>query len=698
MKARLCGVVAAVCLLGGPAAAEDPAAQTAPSATGACAGQTLSTFTIRSARVNDPFWILRWRKLDESTLEAVNALAGKPFTFDAVNAVAKKVEENGWLPTGDATRFNVSYSDTAVENCAEGKLDVVFFVFSAGVSSGLSSTIEWRRKQTQDAAAASGVADPAKPQFTGDAGFEPGRRFYAGGGARATFAHAGPFQSVEVHGTGSSSSRELLAGLGGVYNSKNGWLERADWRLDFYNNRMPAGVGNEIGQNRLAGRFAVSTRPLGGVVARAGAALEGGALQSAFAATDLAAGTVSNTHYTSARFYGGATGNWRNQSFAASFGLALGSTGDSFHGDWRKAVGDVSHQLWLPVGNYRFFELEQRFTAGGIQNLNSVPVAERFFGGSHERPFLPGSDWSIRANPVIRSIPANRLFATAAGVGGDGFWSYNSTTALTAWGVPIVPAQLRDDPQFQKLLNGAIVSQSSILQVYYRTKDPHFGLIRNRMPAVLAKLAEIASAKDAAEAAAPASLKPDFSSCASALSMSKMAAAHVKGDKAVGAMGWVPELLPGGLGPLAATVAACGTSLAPKLTAASVSATALVSTTQDLDTIAKATAADFQAIDNPAAKKKADSDVSYIQRTLDIIVRQMTITSISPVFVFDAARITPQPVGPLAGNRYGVGGGVRLTLVSTVSFTFGYAVNVHQRPGEGKGALFFNLTTRNLFQ
>jgi len=114
--------------------------------------------------------------------------------------------------------------------------------------------------------------------------------------------------------------------------------------------------------------------------------------------------------------------------------------------------------------------------------------------------------------------------------------------------------------------------------------------------------------------------------------------------------------------------------------------------------MAKAIAGDYQAIDGATAKKKADTDIGYINRTLDIIVKQMTITSVSPVFVFDAARLSPQPAGPLAGNRYGVGGGIRLTLVSTVSFTLGYAANVHPRPGEGKGALFFTLTTRNLFQ
>ena len=46
----------------------------------------------------------------------------------------------------------------------------------------------------------------------------------------------------------------------------------------------------------------------------------------------------------------------------------------------------------------------------------------------------------------------------------------------------------------------------------------------------------------------------------------------------------------------------------------------------------------------------------------------------------------------------GVRGGVRFTLVSTVSFTLGYAANPHSRPNEGPGAFFFSLTTRNLFE
>jgi hypothetical protein len=41
------------------------------------------------------------------------------------------------------------------------------------------------------------------------------------------------------------------------------------------------------------------------------------------------------------------------------------------------------------------------------------------------------------------------------------------------------------------------------------------------------------------------------------------------------------------------------------------------------------------------------------------------------------------------GTRYAVGGGIRLTLVSTVSVTATYAVNPQRRPGEGSGAGLF---------
>lgn len=96
----------------------------------------------------------------------------------------------------------------------------------------------------------------------------------------------------------------------------------------------------------------------------------------------------------------------------------------------------------------------------------------------------------------------------------------------------------------------------------------------------------------------------------------------------------------------------------------------------------------------PAVEQRAARDAAYTGRVLDVTFREMSLFSVSPVFVFDAARL-----GPAAGvgTRYGVGGGVRISIVS-MDMTAGYAHNPAQRPGEPRGAFFFSLDVADLFR
>src|SRR5262245_49357920 len=74
-------------------------AQETVSSLGSCAGITnLSGFTIREARLEDPFWILRWRKPGAEILGAVEALKGKPYSFATVDEVSTLIESKAWLP------------------------------------------------------------------------------------------------------------------------------------------------------------------------------------------------------------------------------------------------------------------------------------------------------------------------------------------------------------------------------------------------------------------------------------------------------------------------------------------------------------------------------------------------------------------------------------------------------------------------
>jgi hypothetical protein len=176
-----------------------------------------------------------------------------------------------------------------------------------------------------------------------------------------------------------------------------------------------------------------------------------------------------------------------------------------------------------------------------------------------------------------------------------------------------------------------------------------------------------------------------------------MAVRHAIADKRPQAYGWVQQLLPDGDDALADVSSACG-DLVVKLRALAIDTTAIEAALKTVAIHDAQIQQQFGLINNAAAQIKAVNDMAYVQRTINIITKEMNITSISPVAIFDAARIGPNSVGPYRGTRYAVGGGVRFTLVSTVSVTAGYAFNLHRRPGEGAGAFFFTLTTRNLFE
>ena len=105
---------------------------------------------------------------------------------------------------------------------------------------------------------------------------------------------------------------------------------------------------------------------------------------------------------------------------------------------------------------------------------------------------------------------------------------------------------------------------------------------------------------------------------------------------------------------------------------------------------------DFNAIDQQAAKKKSAGEIAFVNRTLNTLFKQCDIYSIGPIGVLDAAAIGPQRRS-LGGSRIGPGGGVRVELASSATFTLGYAWNVDHKPGEGDGALFFSIGVRDLF-
>ena len=226
--------------------------QTGPSAVGACSSvQSLNTFKIRSARVVDPFWFLRWRRLDDTTLAAVNALATQTYSFDLVNEVSKEIEDKGWLPDTPDTRVALSFSDIVVENCHDGELDVVFHIFSAQLQPTASTVIEIRPKERSLSAEAAGASKPnSSAQIRPAAGYDAARNFFAGGQFRADLKSQIPFSSIDLDGWGSNTSHFMSGSLMGEFNSSTSWLGHADWKLDYQNSVLPVD-SRDLAEGRL---------------------------------------------------------------------------------------------------------------------------------------------------------------------------------------------------------------------------------------------------------------------------------------------------------------------------------------------------------------------------------------------------------------------------------------------------------------
>ena len=104
----------------------------------------------------------------------------------------------------------------------------------------------------------------------------------------------------------------------------------------------------------------------------------------------------------------------------------------------------------------------------------------------------------------------------------------------------------------------------------------------------------------------------------------------------------------------------------------------------------------LEAISIPRGERWARQQNQYFVRALDVAFREMNLAAVSPVLMFDAARIGPTPTG-FPAIRYGVGPGVRFSIVS-FQFTVGYSFNPNPRGVEKRGAFFFSMEVVDLFR
>ena len=676
---------------------------------GSCEGIDLEQagLKVRSIRIQDPFYFLPWVKARQrrAFAQITTLIKDKPFTYTDASAKALDIIENeNFLPDTSDARVKLRVEIVSVENCTNGGVDLVYGVYSTQILPVLSARPEARVKERETPQTAAGqttvVTKEASPfHFTPLGGYDFTNLFSGGGRfeSRPRKFWKLPFKTAVIKGEASSRMHNVSGALEGAYDSEvesPGWLAHAEWLLNFSHYSLPTGAGNIKGGHVIAHFSGVSKPLIGGNLSfRFGAALDGGNRQTEAGSLILAPDTVANAGFGSLKLYGAVDSRFARNIFSASYGLELGSVGPAARVDWHKHIIDARHQFWYSLGNHHLLDLESRFTAGRLSIPGKIPLPERFFGGNNEEFLIASDNWEIRANPVIRAIPGSKFFQTAAGAGGKDFFSYNFTAAYGIWRQTLVPEELTTDDDFKSELAGAITTVTSTLQNYYSSKDPHYVNVVTQLPAAQAALTDLKTAVVNAQTSHPDQFADQFKACTRAVSGALRRIGSAISPQGADPYGLIASVLsedPDEIQLLKVTEA-CERDLNSSLQDETVRAA-----TTRVETLRKSLIAEFNQIDEAKSEKKASEDMAFTRRTLKTLFNDVNIYSISPVFVFDVARIGPRS-GSIGGTRYGPGGGIRLELATTAHFTLGYAWNVKRGPGEGRGNLFFAIGVRDLF-
>lgn len=658
-------------------------------------------YTIRSVRLESPFRRLPWLSAHMSVAEQrVKELEGRLYVAAEVKQKRTDLRNLNFPPDSGEQRMRVLVVVTRVEGCEGKRLDLVYSVYSSQILPSFAVSIEALNAAPAKTAGAADVIGRLRLTPRLDYGSEQnvmvGSRFeYAP--ARAADGLVG---NVAVDVSNSSAAHDWSLALSGAKEHADDalarWIAHSEWQLDYRDQSQPS-EQSKLNRRRLAAQWFALTPPLGkwALPLRFGAALENGKLDSDLTQAKLAPDSVRGGNYNSLKLLVGTTGRLERSAFSASYGVEAGALGSTLRPDWVKHVVDLAHEVSVLTANaHRPVEIESRFTTGLIQVKGAVPVATRFIGGNREDAFIAGENWSMRANPFIRSIAAGKFGRANGGAGGTRFAAFNLTMAYPIWNEPLVPDEVARSGEVQGAINGALNTAVNTLATQNLAQDKRRGpALSELFSGFHTALSALLNLVDAARAAAPDVAPELFGACVSAIE-----AADGSATEAMTALDeeldqYLNTLLPyttgAGVykpGQVNAVLSACVAGLNPHLGNATFA--------QDGKVLADMLTGSKYLLLKAEAIRMAAEELSPVRHTVKTLFDQVNVASISPVLMFDAARMDPD--GGL-GTRYGFGVGLRATLVNSVDFTLGYVANPRRAAGESPGAFFLTMRIRDLF-
>jgi hypothetical protein len=456
-------------------------------------------------------------------------------------------------------------------------------------------------------------------------------------------------------------------------------------------------------------QLSLATRAFGAheLILRFGGLIEGGNKRTNLDQRVLPAGALADSGYGSIKTFIGGTMRLGTNAIKGSYGLQLGRANKGGGLDYVKQVLDTAANFHYLVTDHRPITLDLQFTAGAIHTRRRLPVAERFFGGNAAQSFVAGDDWTIRSSPFIRSFSQNSFPGTTAGIpGADRFFSTNVTLAATVWGKPLVPREILAEPDFPGLVELEFSAAESSLRNEYLSSSPEFRKVAERVKPLSEVLAAISQELDRLGQLNPGQdIIDQISSCGTDFKIVNDAVEAIKKDLESGTpkTADIRKLVvgfPTKRPPITSYVSDLADDLDTlKDIPALPTPNRIESLMNDLRDRGKEMADAFVALDQSVTAQqvaqKAHTDMQYPRRVFDQLTREANLVAVSPVGIFDAARLWQN--GRPTAVRYAVGGGLRLSIVS-LDVTTGYAWNPNRRPGERRGALVFSMEVSNLFR
>lgn len=679
-------------------------------------------FRVRDVRLESPIDFLRAIASKLKRIKSQLPLQpGSVFKLEDMNAGREMIEASfSEDEKSEDPRSGIRVILAKIANCQENnpprELDVVYRVFTTHYNSYLSHTWELKADEIKRPATTAATAQ-ANGYLTLKPFIDYNRTRKLHGGVVLDLQLPGDlFHTMEFGGSGSTTGNLQEFEIAGSRTPEKTALSRLEYRLAYKHSDLPAG-DNRLRQGVLSAQLFGATQPLGsrGLIIRFGASFEGGNQQTDLTAAAAADESLASSGYGGLKSYLGATLRSKNYSFAGSYALQVGTRGATTEVGFVKHIGDLAFTgRWLPKRQnpeevHKALTLEAHLSGGTIQTLGNIPVTQRFFGGNVERNFIEGDSWRIRNGPFIRSIPENRLNGSSAiqAIGGTSFFALNLTVARPVWGRPILPKELATDPEFFPALESSKVSARNILLGAYLSKINVFSGILAKIPPVEANIDSLttllANMPEEFPEELDESLREALDESRGLLSDDSKIIGRILKDKKT-----LPSKLRTLLKEENSTTCiddeSCSqlTRLRFHLAAleGSLQRAGFTEASTSARTIRESLAAQqaalilqFDSIDIGEAERLADADMKLVEATLDAFINELNWLAVSPVLIFDAARLVPDR----AGMRYGVGGGIRLSVVN-FNVTLGYAFNPSRQPGEGRGALFFTMDVTDVFR